>query len=58
MGQLLQDVTCQEAKVLGGEEVCTGPDEATVCQGRQGSPFSIGQAGSCMHHITIPILML
>lgn len=48
MSELLEDVTCWKAEVLSGEEVCTGSDEATVCQGCQGSPLSIGQAGAYM----------
>lgn len=53
VSELLEDVTCWEAEVLRGEEVCTSSDEATVCEGRQWSPLSVGQAGACMQHTSL-----
>ena len=47
VGQLLEDVTRQEAEILCGQEVCTRPDEATIGEGRERSPLRIGQAGAC-----------
>ena len=55
VGELLEDVTGLQAEGVRGEEVGAGSDEAAVCQGRQRSPLSIGQASACRHTTALQV---